>query len=69
METLFFKLLNTGPAGEEVFVNGEGVVKEEMVEVKDEAKGGGLEEDPLQILPKEMKGEGLVKEEVIEIED
>ena len=32
---------------------------------------GGREEDPLRILPEELrfKGEGLVKEEVMEMED
>ena len=48
--------------GEAVLVKGEGVVKEEVVEAKDGAECGGMEEDPLRILPEELgfKGEGLV---------
>jgi len=56
--------------GGEEFVNNEGGVKEEVVEEKDGAKWGGMEEDPLRILPEELifEGEGLVNEEVMEME-
>ena len=57
--------------GGEEFVNNEGGVKEEVVEEKDGAKWGGMEEDPLRILPEELifEGEGLVNEEVKDMED